>query len=197
MDRRHFLQQTALVGCGTVLGAVCPTMVAETKAAETNQANPANKLHVASNQYNWTTFYRRDGRDFMADLDAGFAEVARSGMDGFEPIGTSPQQVESLAALLKKHGLEMRSMYIGSTLHDAKEADKSIASVLAIAEQAKKSAGTQIIVTNVSPLSRIKAVPQDKTDAQLIFQAAALDRLGKTDSVCEYGTDASHRFQRA
>lgn len=133
-------------------------------------------LHLATNQYPWSTFYGRDGRRFEDDLDAGLREIAAAGLNGFEPIANSPQDIERLAPLLEKHKLEMRSLYVNSTLHEPEQADKSIAHVLAVAEQAKK-VGTRIIVTNPNPIRWGGA--ENKTDAQLETQAAALDRLGR------------------
>jgi inosose dehydratase len=85
------------------------------------------------------------------------------------------QQIEQMTPLLKKHGLEMRSLYVNSTLHDAGQADKSIEEVVAAAEKAK-SVGTRIIVTNPSPLRW--GGPENKTDDQLKTQAAAMNKLG-------------------
>lgn len=135
----------------------------------------AGKLHVACNQYPWGTFYARQKRDFNALLDSGLAEVKASGNDGFEPgLGGLPQILEMMP-LLKKHGLEMRSLYVNSTLHEAAQADKSSAEVLAAAAKARDF-GTRIIVTNPSPIQW--GGPQNKTDEQLQVQAAALDQLG-------------------
>jgi len=127
--------------------------------------------------YPWIVFYQRDGRDFNKELDKGLAEVAASGVDGFEPIINSPPDVDKLAPLLKKHGLQMRSLYVNSTLHDRDQAGKSIEQVFAIAEKAKAVLGTQIIVTNPSPIRW--GGPEDKNDAQLKTQAAALESLGR------------------
>jgi len=137
-------------------------------------AEPRGKLHVAGNQYPWFMFYGREKRDFNAALDDSLAEVAKSGLDGFEPLATSPADIARLAPLLKKHGLEMRSLYVNSTLHEADKADQSIAEVLAIANAARK-AGTRIIVTNPSPIRW--GGPEDKNDAQLRAQAKALSQL--------------------
>ncbi|MGE5295154.1 MAG: sugar phosphate isomerase/epimerase family protein, partial [Solirubrobacterales bacterium] len=131
------------------------------------------KLHVACNQYSWGVFYQRESRDFAASLDSGFADVAASGIDGFEPGGA--EQIDQMTPLLKKHGLEMRSLYVNSTLHDAAQADRSIEEVLAAAAKAK-AVGTRIIVTNPSPIQW--GGPQNKTDEQLATQAAAMNKLG-------------------
>ncbi len=132
--------------------------------------------HLATNQYPWMTFHRREGRAFGADPDAEFAEIAGTGLNGFEPIATSPEQVAAMAPQLERHGLEMRSLYVNSALHDDTEAEKSVAEVLAIASEARR-VGARIIVTNPSPIRW--GGPESKSDAELETQAAALDRLGR------------------
>jgi inosose dehydratase len=166
LSRRKFIRDFALAS-----GAVLTGLPSSKAAARSTKGT----LHLATNQYPWTTFYGRENRNFNADLDAGLAEVAASAMDGYEPLATSPQEIERLAPLLKKHGLEMRSLYVNSVLHESDSADKSIQDVLAIAEKAK-SVGTRIIVTNPSPIRW--GGPEDKDDNQLEVQAKALDRLG-------------------
>ena len=69
----------------------------------------------------------------------------------------------------------MRSIYVNSQLHEREEVEGSIEGVLAIAEQVKPL-GTRIIVTNPSPLRW--GGQENKNDAQLETQAAALGRLG-------------------
>jgi len=150
-SRRQFMADAALFGTRAMLGAAT--------SARAFAAEPA-KLHIACNQYPWLMFYQRDKKDFAAALDAGFAEVAQCGADGFEPMIASAQQVDDVAALLKKHGLEMRSLYVNSTLHVADQVEKSTADIVAIAQRAK-AAGTRIIVTNPSPIQW--GGPQDRT----------------------------------
>jgi len=165
-SRRTFLRDTVLAAG---LAAAAPAAIsAAAKAA-------AGKLHVACNQYSWSVFYAREKKDFNTSLDAGFADVAASGIDGFEPGVGGLEQIEPMLPLLKKHGLQMRSLYVNSTLHEAGQADKSIEEVLAAAAKAK-TAGTRIIVTNPSPLRW--GGPENKTDEQLTTQADALNKLG-------------------
>jgi len=161
-SRREFLRDTVLATA--VAGVV-------TGAAEAG----SGKLHVACNQYPWGTFYAREKRDFNVLLDSGLAEVKASGNDGFEPGVGGLQQIEQMMPLLKKHGLEMRSLYVNSTLHEASQTDRSIEEVLAAAAKAK-TFGTRIIVTNPSPIRW--GGPENKTDEQLQVQATALDKLG-------------------
>jgi len=164
--RRAFLKSAVLT---TGALSVSPTL------ARSNARGRAAGLHVACNSYSWTVFYGRESRDFNKSLDAGLADVAASGLDGFEPGATDPAQIDRLAPLLKKHGLGMRSLYVNSVLHEPDKAQASIASVLAVAKRAQ-SAGTRIIVTNPSPIAW--GGSQNKSDEHLKRQAAALDELG-------------------
>jgi inosose dehydratase len=70
----------------------------------------------------------------------------------------------------------MRSLYVNSVLHEPEKAERSIESVLAIANKAK-TLGTKIVVTNPSPIAWGGA--QNKDDAQLKTQAEAMNRLGR------------------
>jgi len=164
--RREFLKTAAVMGGSVLLGA---------RATRGADEAPGGKLHLACNQYPWTVFYSRENRDFNASLDTGLKEVAQSGVNGFEPLVTGPQQIDQLAPLLKQHGLQMRSLYVNSTLHNPDEAEKSIQQVLAVAEKAKPL-GTKIIVTNPNPVRW--GGSEDKNDAQLESQAQALNKLG-------------------
>ena len=168
ISRRGFIKDLAAVSGALLIGAQSSTP-AERKTP--------GKLHLACNVYPWTVFYQREGRDFNKDLDKGLAEVAASGVDGFEPIINAPQDVDKIGPLLKKHSLQMRSLYVNSTLHEQDQAGKSIEDVFAIAEKAKAVLGTQIIVTNPSPIRW--GGPENKNDAQLKVQAEALEALGR------------------
>ena len=167
ISRRRFVRNAVLAG-GAVLAGIETSQAAGQKLP--------GKLHLACNQYPWTTFYSREKRDFNADLDKGLSEVAASGMDGYEPLANNPAEVEQLGPLLKKHGLQMRSLYVNSVLHERDKADASIEAVLAIARKAKEI-GTEIIVTNPSPIRW--GGPENKTDEQLKVQAQSLQDLAR------------------
>lgn len=167
--RRQFLQGSSCVTAGWVLAQAGSS----TRAATASGADP---LHLASNVYSWHVFYRREGKDFGAMLDEGLSDVKASGIDGYEPSVASADEVRKLGPLLKKAGLEMRSLYVGSTLHSAPEAEQSIEHILEIARAAKEI-GTRIIVTNPNPIRWGGTQPKD--DTQLRVQAGALERLGR------------------
>ena len=167
ISRRRFVKDLAMAGGAIVMG---------TQSVGAAKRRQPGKLHLACNQYPWTVFYQRDSRNFNNELDTGLGEVAASGMDGYEPRANNPQELDRLGPLLKKHDLQMRSLYVNSVLHEPDKADESIEAVLAIAEKAK-GIGTKIIVTNPSPIQW--GGPQNKNDAQLKVQAAALEKLGR------------------
>jgi inosose dehydratase len=143
-------------------------------AAASTRAPRAASVHVATNTYPWTTFAARDGATFTLHADASLAAIASSGVAGYEPIVESPEEVAPLGPRLKAHGLEMRSIYVNSRLHDD-GAEASIAAVVAIG-RAVAPLGTRIVVTNPSPIRW--GGPENKTDAQIVAQGRALDRLG-------------------
>ena len=135
-DRRDFLRLGAAGGAALTLGS--NVLADEDKSP----------LHLACNEYPWLTFYRREKRDFHKDLKQSIADVAGTGVAGFEPIARSVKYLEDLVPLLKRHQLQMRSLYVNSVLHDKARVNNSIEEVIAIACRAQKLAQTKIIVTN-------------------------------------------------
>jgi len=167
VSRRRFVKDLAIAGGVLALGG---------GSAGSAEQNSNSKLHIACNQYPWTVFYARDNRNFNQELDKGLSEVTDSQFEGYEPLANNPQELDRLGPLLKKHGLEMRSLYVNSVLHNREKAQESIESVLAIASKAKEL-GTKIIVTNPSPIRW--GGPENKNDEQLKVQASAIEKLGR------------------
>lgn len=132
-------------------------------------------FQVSCNQYSWITFYQRDGRDWFADLGASLAEFASTGLTAYEPGLNNAEEAKKLLPLLEKHNLAMPSVYVNSALHDAAEAEKSLQTILSIAEIVQQ-AKTKIIVTNPSPIKW--GGPENKSDEQLAEQAKNMDKLG-------------------
>jgi len=164
--RRSFL---GMVASATAASAMVPVSVYPLTT------NPAKGLHISCNSYPWLTFYARAGKEWMSDPDACMREYAATGLQGYEPGATSAQEIQALGPLLKKYALEMRSVYVGTTLHQAETGQQSIDTTLQIA-LAAKALGTKIIVTNPSPIRW--GSPEDKDDAALNIQAANLEKLG-------------------
>ncbi|MGJ8698080.1 MAG: sugar phosphate isomerase/epimerase family protein [Verrucomicrobiaceae bacterium] len=156
MNRRHVL--------GLLSASAVPSFAAEAKGR-----------HLATNMYPWMTFARREGVDFVPHAEELLARVAKTGLQGYEPIVNSAKEFEGLGGRLQRHGLEMRSIYVNSTLHEAAAIEKSQREVLEIA-RAGKALGVKIVVTNPSPIKW--GGKEAKTDGQLKLQAQALDELG-------------------
>jgi len=131
--------------------------------------------HIATNTYPWSTFARRSGKELPLHTDALLSQIAACGIVGYEPIINRPSEFDGLSARLAKHKLEMRSLYVNSTLHEAEQVDQSARGVIDIAKRAR-DLGTRIIVTNPSPIRW--GGDEDKSDDQLKTQAEALDNLG-------------------
>ncbi len=170
LNRRSCLRLTAALAASRL--AVAPLGGLKSAAASIWGAeNP-----IATNTYPWSTFARRKGHELTLHTDELLSQVASAGMDGYEPIIENAGEFEGLSERLNAHGLKMKSLYVNSTLHDPARADQSVAQVLRVADAAKQ-VGTEIIVTNPSPIRW--GGPEDKSDDELRFQAKTLDALGE------------------
>lgn len=133
-------------------------------------------LPISCNSYTWFTFYRREGKQWWLDPDICAAEFLKSGLTAIEPSLSSAEEAMKMIAVLKKHNIQLPSIYVNSLLHKTADASKSIDGVLSIAREVKKY-GTRIIVTNPSPLQW--GGTEAKSDTELMEQGANLERLGK------------------
>ncbi len=136
----------------------------------------ATKSPISSNGYNWSTFYRREGKVWGKNPAEDMSRYAESGLKAFEPGIENPEMLEKLIPEMRKHGISMPSMYANSILHDEKEVEKSIQNILSIAEVAAPF-GCKIFVTNPSPIDWNN--PVNKSDSELRLQAYAMNRLGE------------------
>jgi inosose dehydratase len=164
VSRRKFIQSTVAI--------------ATAFSAMTNNGFCSNgeNLHISSNEYSWKVFLNRDKIDLFKSLDENLKTVAKSGMNGFEPFASSPEDIDRIYPALQKNGLEMRSLYVNSLLHEKDKAEQSIEQIVKTAHRAK-DVGTKIIVTNPQPLSWGDH-GKHKTDEQLIIQAESMNTLG-------------------
>ncbi len=132
---------------------------------------------LATNIYPWLTFYRRQSRDFEANLESSIKEIKQSGADSLEPILSTPEKTNQLADVLIDQGVAMVSAYVNSKLHEKAEVQESIDTVLKLANIARARMGTKIIVTNPSPIRW--GGPENKSDDQIILQGESLTALGE------------------
>ena len=151
--------------------AASPTLTRFSLADEVN----GRSRHIATNTYPWLTFARRANEPFELHTDRLLGAIAGTGIRGYEPIIEKASELDGLGDRLRNHGLEMRSLYVNSWLHEEAKVDESIDTVVRIAKAAGPL-GTKIIVANPTPIRW--GGDEDKTDAQLRVQARALDQLG-------------------
>ncbi|MEP0714245.1 sugar phosphate isomerase/epimerase [Algoriphagus sp.] len=131
---------------------------------------------ISSNGYNWKTFYKREGKVWGENWEEDMRRYAMSGLKAFEPGIDTPEDLQKLIPEMKKNGISMPSLYANSVLHEDAEVDKSIQNILKIADLAAPF-GCKIFVTNPSPIDWNN--PVNKSDAQLLTQSKAMEKLGK------------------
>jgi len=165
-SRRYFIK--SLAGTGAAM-AMMPSF------AGTQASKRKAEVQISSTSYPWFTFYRREGKEWMADADACIRDVAGAGLKAFEPAVNSLGELQALGPALKKYGIGMGSVYIGTTLHDPATAEQNINQTVQLGVAAKEW-GAKIIVSNPSPVRW--GDPVDKDDAALTVQAASLEKLG-------------------
>jgi inosose dehydratase len=163
-NRRDFLH--------TLAGASAATLLSASSAKAPKGVYP---FPISSNSYNWITFFGREGKKWGEDWDFSLSEYKKTGLTALEQSFGSPEEVKKLAPYLAKYQIALPSVYIGSVLHDEKEADKSLNTAVAIADELRKL-GTKIVVSNPNPIGW--GSDQLKTDQQLQLQAAKLEKLG-------------------
>ena len=132
--------------------------------------------YIATNSFPWERFAKQRGLPLQLHSQEMLADIAATGMQGYEPNIRSLNDFDGLKERLASNRLEMRSIYVNSVLHDKDKSPKSIDEVLAIAERAHEL-GTRTLVTNPSPIRWGGA--EDKTDQQIEHQAIALNELGE------------------
>ena len=170
-DRRSFLKGVGGVAAGVSIAGTSQTMHAA------SSKDSITKHPLSTNVYPWMTFYRREGVEFEADLARAISEVKKSGADHYEPNLKSLEFVDTLSNELQKQGVGMQSVYVNSDLWDKEKAKASMDWVMSVVEKAKKRMGTQVVVTNPSPIQW--GSPENKNDEQLAVQRDALEALGK------------------
>ena len=135
-----------------------------------------SRKQIACQQYTWSTYYGREGKQWMKDPKASLKAYKKSGLHGYEPFFNSPEEVSTLYREMEPLQIWAKSMYVNSTLHEPQLVEENIENIQEIAIEAKKI-GIEIIVTNPTPIKW--GGPENKTDEQLKTQALALNVLGK------------------
>ncbi len=131
---------------------------------------------LAAQVYVWTQYLRKENKSLADGLESILAGTKAAGYDNVELMSSffAPELAERTRERLKAHGLGVPIVYHGGPMHEPAGADKTIAETLALADRVKPL-GTRIINANPSP----KPGKERKSDAELDFQARAVDRLSR------------------
>jgi inosose dehydratase len=108
-------------------------------------------------------------------VDEILSTVSAAGYRAVELTSTyfPPEKTAESLALLDKHGLALPIAYIGGPMHDDRW-HQTYDTTLAYADRLKPHKGLEAISFNCDPKPRAAA----KTDAELVTEAEALDKLG-------------------
>ena len=125
--------------------------------------------------YVWIQQFQSQKRTITDGLDEALTAIHHAGYRRVELTADffQPDLCAKTLGLLKHERLQIPTLYAGSTLHEAADAEKSITAITQTARELKDE-GLQWIVTNPSPKPR----GERKTDAELDLQARNLNRLG-------------------
>jgi inosose dehydratase len=163
-SRRQFLATTAVASAAALLPG-CRTV---------SDKRIAGKTLFGSQLYGWGQYYRRDGKDIADHLPEVLSALEDCGYDYAETNlqFAQPGAAERFAELARKHRLGVHCFYTGGRLHEREAARQTIAGILAAARKVQ-GAGVRVINCNPDPIGR------EKTDEELLVQAAALTKLGE------------------
>jgi inosose dehydratase len=135
-----------------------------------------SRLPISSNEYNWRTFYQRENKDWLKYRFDNLVGYRKTGLIAIEPSLDKAEDVFLFDRAQEVYGIQVPSAYVNSLLHEKDQANKSIETVLAIAENLG-NLETKILVTNPNPISWGAKIA--KTDEQLKVQLDNLNKLGK------------------
>ena len=165
LSRRKFA-----IATGTTFLLPSPTLL-----LQADETDDSEGTEFATNTYPWLTFARREKREFKLHSDQLLAQIAETGITGYEPIIEDVAEFSGLAERLRRHQLSMHSIYVNVLLHDEKVAASNVNDVVTMARIAAKL-GTRIVVANPTPIRW--GGKEDKDDEQLMFQGKMFNHLG-------------------
>jgi len=170
--RRPALSRRDFIGRLGSSGLACAILGPKALGAE--HSKTAVKPVVGSQLYGWGQYYQRDGKDMGSHMDEVLSAIRDAGYDYAEgTLDTNqPENNAKFAESLKSKGMKPVSLYTGGRLHEPDKTAPIVEKLIAAARVAR-DAGFSVINCNPDSIGR------DKTDEELLAQAAALTDLGK------------------
>lgn len=156
MKRRTFLLSGALTAAPSKSGGYAPILSAQA--------------------YVFNQFYARQSLNADDYAEKTFETFHRAGYRTLELIAGvfDPQRADARADLLKRLGIQVPVVYQGGRFHTAEDAARSEAAILGVADRLQPLLSLRGFNVNPDP----KPKRESKTDAELVTQSAALNRLG-------------------
>ena len=187
-NRRNFLKNAAVLTGSALLFTDNSHSMPQ---SVNNAVRVSRPVEVFINQYTVSTFYAREGINLMENLNSCFAELEKAGFAGFEASIAKTEEVDVYVNALKKHNLQLRSVYTGGNLHEEAVSGDEIKRVIAIAESAKP-AGTKIIVLNPIPKSGKSDDELDRQNRNFDILGAELRKMGMVFALHYHTTELEH-----
>jgi inosose dehydratase len=128
---------------------------------------------IGTQLYPWSQYYSAKGKNVDENLDECLSMIKSAGLDVIEHTIETEAKAQTLGRLLKKHRLEMPTMYAMGTFHTQQWAKD----FEAVVNQARwgKQLGVKCVVVNPNPIDWNN--PVDKTEEEIRVQAHAMLQL--------------------
>lgn len=134
-------------------------------------------MNIGAEFYPFHQTYQERGSTVRENLDEVLSTIVSAGLNLYEPFAPdSDEEAGEIEVLLKKYEVRIETAYVNVRLHEEAIWREQVESAMVKALRAKQL-GARIIVTNPEPIQW--GGTQDKSDAQLRFQARALAGLGE------------------
>lgn len=155
-------------------GAAAATVLVATGCQSVPATAGRPPARFGSQLYGWGQYYQRDGKKLADHYPEVLSALKDTGYDYAETnlSITQPGAAADFAGLARRHGLGVDCFYTGGRLHDRATARPTITAILDAA-RTLRGAGVRVINCNPDPVGR------EKTDDELLVQAAALTKLGE------------------
>jgi inosose dehydratase len=143
-------------------------------ATQAQDSSPGRaRIPVGSNIYGWSQYYEREGKkvnDHLEEVMSALRDAGYDYLEGFMDVN-QPENIARSAEQMRAKGLKPVCIYTGARLHEDGKAQETVQKLLAAAKVCQQ-AGFSVVDCNPDPIGR------EKTDAELVVQAKALNELG-------------------
>ncbi len=131
---------------------------------------------IATQDYGWSQLAEKAGLGWPAATEWAMLLAIEAGLTGWEPLLHGAEDAARVGALVRRHGLAMNSVFVTGNLHQPEQATRSMERML---ETVRAAAAEGCRTASVYPSPLAEGAAEGKSDAQISFQAACLEALGR------------------